>query len=592
MTRSSDPEPSRNQLSDLAASLSDGTPIDWCAAEDRSDPSAAKRLAALEDLSKVIGFYRAWHEAGDEPEGAVDALEPQPQGKRFGPFLILERIGEGATAEVFRARDTRLEREVALKKFRTVAGRSDEAVLQEARRLAKVRHPNVVTVYGADLIEGHVCLWMEYVRGISLEALLREPTFQVQVPAAPAGSSGSVGRTSASEAARIGRDLCAALAALHAAGLVHGDVKAQNVLREEGGRIVLMDLGSGRELTARSEALDLPRSGTPLYLAPELLVEGSPGVQSDLFALGVLLFHLVTGEYPIRASSWSELCEAHRRGARLRLLDLRPDLPAPFVHAVERALSPEPRDRPRSAGEMATLLGKSEAAREDPIESAHDRRHRRPRRVWMTALVGVTVGVLAMVLARPRISNWSVDAALFRKNGDGVERLSSGSSVRVGDGMYLEFEPSRAVHLYVLSEDDRGAAHLLYPFPGSERAVPLAGGQRHRLPPPIGGRNYLWGVSSAGGHEHLLLVASPEPIALLEREIANLPRLEATHRELATLFPQESAMRLRGIAVLLEDGPATPTPTRLTDLARELSATKEASRGIWLRKISLENRTP
>ena len=98
------------------------------------------------------------------------------------------------------------------------------------------------------------------------------------------------------ESIRIGIDLCRAVAAVHAAGLLHRDIKAQNVMRADDGRIVLMDFGTGREL-ATAAASDL--AGTPLYLAPELFAGEPATVQSDVYSLGVLLYHLLTGTYPV-----------------------------------------------------------------------------------------------------------------------------------------------------------------------------------------------------------------------------------------------------------------------------------------------------
>src|SRR4029450_9034755 len=115
--------------------------------------------------------------------------------------------------------------------------------------------------YGAESIDGRVGLWMEFIRGRSLEDLLK--------------AHGSYG---AREAATIGIDLCHALAAVHGAGLLHRDVKCQNVMREEGGRIVLMDFGAGAELSLHRLATQDDVAGTPLYLAPELFGGDRPSV--------------------------------------------------------------------------------------------------------------------------------------------------------------------------------------------------------------------------------------------------------------------------------------------------------------------------
>jgi TolB-like protein/Tfp pilus assembly protein PilF len=271
------------------------------------------------------------------------SLLPDERPSRiWGHLELLARIGEGTFGEVYRARDTKLQREVAVKLLRVGGGPEDrqtETVLREARILARVTHPNVVLVHGAETVDGRVGLWMELIRGATLEQLIQ-----------------SHGPYSAREATVIGQDLCRALAAVHGAGLVHRDVKAQNVMREEGGRLVLMDFGAGQMLGGPSPGLTGRITGTPLYLAPEVLAGGEATTRSDIYSLGVLLYHLVTASYPLRARSVEELREAHRAGKRIRLHDARPDLQDNLVEVIERALAPEPRDRFSSSGEMQSAL--------------------------------------------------------------------------------------------------------------------------------------------------------------------------------------------------------------------------------------------
>jgi tetratricopeptide (TPR) repeat protein len=300
-------------LETLARAVLDGTDVDWESAEASSaapDAEVVRQLRLVASIGRVARTRTA----------------------SWGPFELREVVGQGTFATVYRAWDPRVGREVALKLLNQDTPEADAGVIDEARHLAAAEHPNVVPVYGADIHEGRVGIWMKFIQGRTLKELLADQ-----------------GPFSAEEAERIGRDLGQALSAMHRRGLVHGDVKAQNVMREVGGRVVLMDFGAGRLADHASEG---PRQGSPAYLAPEV-VEGQPATpRSDIYSLAVLLYHLVTGEFPVTASSWDELRELHRRGARKHLGDVRPDVPAWFIEAVERGLAARPDDRPASASAL------------------------------------------------------------------------------------------------------------------------------------------------------------------------------------------------------------------------------------------------
>ena len=183
---------------------------------------------------------------------------------------------------MYLARDARLNRFVALKLLApalTAQLPLAAHLLDEARILASVRHPNVVGVYGAAVHQGRAGFWMEYVAGDTLEDRLT--------------ADGPLG---AEEAAAVGRQVCRALAAVHNAGLIHRDVKARNIMRERGGRIVLMDFGAGISID-RAADTGRTRVGTPMYLAPETLAGAPATVQSDVYAVGVL--HVPPGQRPV-----------------------------------------------------------------------------------------------------------------------------------------------------------------------------------------------------------------------------------------------------------------------------------------------------
>ena len=264
-------------------------------------------------------------------------------------LTVLAEVGRGAFGRVYRAWDPALQHEVALKLIKVDPNEPDfaESVFHEARLLVKVRHPHVVSVMGARHVGSEVGIWMEFINGPTLaDAVERE------------------GPMNAVAAAAAGVAICDALAAVHGTGLLHRDIKARNVMRDASGRVVLMDFGAGAERRVQPAG---EMAGTPLYMAPELLKGAGASVASDIYSVGVLLFHLVTGEYPVTGRSIYELEAAHDSGNRVRLAERRPDLPAPFVEAVDRALSPDPAARFRRAVEFKDALADAAARLTAPV---------------------------------------------------------------------------------------------------------------------------------------------------------------------------------------------------------------------------------
>ena len=332
------------ELVDLAAAVADGTIADWGEAErsapDERTRALIARLRAIDDIARLHGTLSE-ADSGETPFGRRHEAAPAT----WGGLRIVEMIGSGRFGEVYRAFDPGLHREVALKLLRESSSRwpdssedIDDQVVHEGRLAARVRHPNVVTIYGAQRINGRAGLWMELVEGRTLEDELCQR-----------------GPFPADEVAHIGRELCHALGAVHDAGLVHRDVKSTNVLREAGGRIVLGDFGTGRELD-EPDAERIGLAGTPQFLAPEIFEHQPATPQSDLYSLGAVLFRLATGEYPVRGRSLREIRAAHASGTRLRARDLQPKLPQAIAATIDRALDPDPARRFPTARAMALAL--------------------------------------------------------------------------------------------------------------------------------------------------------------------------------------------------------------------------------------------
>jgi Tol biopolymer transport system component/tRNA A-37 threonylcarbamoyl transferase component Bud32 len=314
--------------------LADATAVDWAtlASGAGDDPEARQTLEALRQIASIAQAH------------APVAAATLPPPFRWGALEVHSLLARGAHGDVYRARDPRLDRDVALKLLRH--DENDAAAptaITEGRLLARVRHPNVVAVYGADRLDGQAGIWMELVEGQTLHERLA-----------------AHGPRPEAEVVETGAAVCAGLAAIHAAGLVHRDVKAQNVVRDRAGRTVLMDLSAGEEDAEPRARLE----GTPLYLAPELLEGGRATVLSDVYAVGVLLHVLATGVYPVAGETIDELRAVHRSPRRSSVA--RDRVPADLARVIERAIAPWPADRFASASAMQealALLAKRRPAR-------------------------------------------------------------------------------------------------------------------------------------------------------------------------------------------------------------------------------------
>jgi len=345
--------------------------VDGQTATDTGSPSAGAEHDALRALHAIARGYRL-------ALFGTDVSPDRPAGHVWGHLEIRAEIGRGANGTVYRAWDPRLAREVALKLIDPAVADPARA-LEEGRRLARLRHPHIVRVFGADQIDGVTGIWMELLEGDTLEEGLSRD-----------------GIMSAEEALLAGIDIARALSSVHAAGLIHGDVTARNVFRERGGRLVLMDLGASRPASHTAA-----EAGAPLYMAPELLGGAASSPRSDVYALGVLIFRLLSGEGPVQASTLTDLRDAHARGQRAGLQQLRPGLAAPVVSAVERAVAPVPADRYANAIECEAALRDAlhvEIRRRHAVRAAPVRTLIR-RRVWAAAgaILAAAIGVAAVL---------------------------------------------------------------------------------------------------------------------------------------------------------------------------------------------------
>ncbi len=248
-------------------------------------------------------------------------------------YRIVSRLGAGGMGEVYRATDLRLGQPVALKFLPEEMARDPKALARfhnEIRIARQVAHPNVCRVYDLGEVEGFPYLSMEYVDGEDLYSLLRR-----------------IGRLPSDKAIEIARKLCAGLAAAHDKGVLHRDLKPANIMIDGRGHVLITDFGLAG-VVGEIEGLEA-RNGTPGYMAPEQLLGKEVSAQSDIYALGVVLYEMFTGKRPFSASTRAELVQMQEEGLPPAPRTIVKDIDPAVESVILRCLDPDPRKRPQSA---------------------------------------------------------------------------------------------------------------------------------------------------------------------------------------------------------------------------------------------------
>src|SRR5207244_5331783 len=284
--------------------------------------------------------------ASDSPAGRF-ASSPSLDGGGFAPgtilgerFRIVGLVGRGGMGEVYRADDLKLGQPVALK-FLPEKLASESAWIErfyaEVRHARGVSHPNVCRVYDVGEIEGRHFLSMEYVDGEDLASLLRR-----------------IGRLPPDKAVEIARELCAGLAAAHDKGVLHRDLKPSNVMIDGRGRAKITDFGLAvgvEDVTGGAEV-----SGTPAYMAPEQLAGRGASVQSDIYALGLVLYEVFTGRKAFDAANFADWKRKHSEEPPTAPSTVTPGLDPVVERVILRCLEKDPKARPRSVAAVAAAL--------------------------------------------------------------------------------------------------------------------------------------------------------------------------------------------------------------------------------------------
>lgn len=317
-------------------------------------------------------------------------------GTTVGRFVVRQRLGAGGMGEVYRADDPRLKRPVALK--RVVPSLSSDPgyrrrFLKEAERASSLTHQHIASIY--DVLEQNeeMFLVMEYVEGRTLRERLSAPV-------------------SEAECCTLAEQCAAALGAAHERGIVHHDIKPENIMLTPSGEVKILDFGVARQVptaekgatTATSSSVSSGFSGTPAYMAPEVLLEKPADGRADLFSLGVVLYEALAGRHPFRAGSFMATCDRILREAPPPLHQYRPDVSPEIDTLLARLLAKDPDKRYATGGELLEALRRLRTGSGPPLPRPAAPR-RLPRiRLPKAAVAGAgAVVVLAVLAALPGV---------------------------------------------------------------------------------------------------------------------------------------------------------------------------------------------
>jgi TolB-like protein/Tfp pilus assembly protein PilF len=273
---------------------------------------------------------------------------PLSAGTKLGPYEIQSPLGAGGMGEVYRATDTKLGRDVALKVLPSEMANDPERLARfrrEAKALAQLDHPNIVTIHSVEECDGVHFLTMQLVEGLPLDRVIPKGGLPVEQIVEIAGALGD------------------ALAAAHEKGIVHRDLKPANVMVSEDGRVKVLDFGLAKDvgraspgnatLTSDSRTQVGVVMGTPAYMSPEQTSGRPLDHRTDIFSLGVVLHEMATGRRPFEGNSSAELISAILRDNPPSLTDVRPDLPGDLARIVRRCLEKDPRHRVQTARDVS-----------------------------------------------------------------------------------------------------------------------------------------------------------------------------------------------------------------------------------------------
>ncbi|HHN75153.1 MAG TPA: serine/threonine protein kinase [Acidobacteria bacterium] len=367
-----------------------------------SCPSCGASPTDVSSLATRIGAETSSSAVVEGATGAGGVLASSPSGGGFAPgaiiagrYRIVGLLGCGGMGQVYRADDLSLGQPVALKflpaEFVADPSRC-ERFRAEVRLARKVTHPNVCRVHDLGEVDGQPFISMELVEGGDLGSLLRR-----------------IGRLSTDKGVDIARQLCAGLAAAHEKGVLHRDLKPSNVMIDETGRVRITDFG----LAAVSGEIgsDDVRSGTPAYMAPEVLAGREVTERSDIYSLGLVLYEIFTGKRAFAGKSVAELSRAQRESAPTDVSELAPDADPEVIEVLGWCLETEPERRPATAlavaarlpggDPLAAVLAAGETPSPELLAAAGARGGMAPILAWGVALLCLVLAVTGLAWRAP-----------------------------------------------------------------------------------------------------------------------------------------------------------------------------------------------
>jgi serine/threonine protein kinase len=269
-------------------------------------------------------------------------------GTMLGSYRILASVGQGGMARVYKAYQENLDREVAIKVLPPWYAADSNFVERfnlEARLVARLSHPNIVTVHDASEQNGHLYIVMQLVSGGTLKHRLDQLLLQRKM-------------METLEVVQIFSQLADALSYAHEQGIIHRDIKPVNVLLDRSGRPILSDFGIAKVLAATNEGLTRPGAGvgTPEYMSPEQCKGGAVDGRADIYALGAMLFEAMTGSTPFQGDNYPALAHSHIYEAPPRPSLLRPGINLVIERVILTALMKKPEQRYQKASDMANAL--------------------------------------------------------------------------------------------------------------------------------------------------------------------------------------------------------------------------------------------